>query len=92
MLLWGFAPAALWMKHRNAFDIMLPLLVFALLPLAFFWGQHRLNTVTTTAEMRPLVRLVQPNISQSDKWRDENANAIFDTLLTLTAQPSPQRH
>ena len=35
------------------------------------------------------LRIVQPNISQSDKWRDENMRVIFDQLLEMSAR-APQ--
>ena len=35
-----------------------------------------------------MLRLVQPNITQDDKWRNGNARAIFDQLLQMTSAPS----
>ena len=37
-----------------------------------------------------VVRLVQPNISQDDKWRADNATDIFSTLMNLSAQGAGQ--
>jgi apolipoprotein N-acyltransferase len=89
VLLWGFAPAAFWLSRKGlVIDRVLPMLLLASLPLAWVWGQQRLDNQAITDGSRPLVRLVQPNISQSDKWRADNASAIFDTLLTLSAQPA----
>ena len=34
-----------------------------------------------------MLRLVQPNIGQNEKWREGNARKIFDELLGLTAAP-----
>jgi apolipoprotein N-acyltransferase len=35
-----------------------------------------------------LIRLVQPNIAQSDKWRSDNAVRIFEDMMVLSARPS----
>jgi apolipoprotein N-acyltransferase len=35
-----------------------------------------------------VVRVVQPNISQDDKWRGDNARIIFDQLLELSSRPA----
>ena len=34
------------------------------------------------------IRIVQPNISQDDKWRGNNVQAIFDQLLEMSARPT----
>ncbi len=39
--------------------------------------------------MGSAIRIVQPNISQDSKWRDENARAIFDQLLEMSARAAP---
>jgi apolipoprotein N-acyltransferase len=83
VLLWGMAIAAVLQKR------LLAILVLATLPAVFFWGQWRLTTAETTAS-GPLIRLVQPNISQSDKWRDENTAEIFADLLELSSQKTAE--
>jgi apolipoprotein N-acyltransferase len=35
------------------------------------------------------LRIIQPNISQDSKWRDENARTIFDQLLEMSARAAP---
>lgn len=79
ILLWGMACGA-FLKRR-----LMAIAVLATLPLSFAWGQWRLSSVPMDMERGPLIRLVQPNISQSDKWRSENAAGIFDELLALSA-------
>jgi apolipoprotein N-acyltransferase len=56
------------------------------LPLAWVWGQARLSGALPPSAGGTLVRLVQPNIAQSDKWRGDNAREIFDELLALSTQ------
>jgi apolipoprotein N-acyltransferase len=36
------------------------------------------------------LRIVQPDISQDEKWREGNARAIFEEMLELSEQKSPQ--
>lgn len=86
VLLWGLAPLAVvmeWRAHRRA-DV-LAVVVLLLLPVAWLMGTLRLAQAPAVSDSGPTVRLVQPNISQSEKWRDENSSAIFDTLLRLTS-------
>lgn len=52
------------------------------------WGNNRIATYNgllaeTTGDALP-VRIVQPNISQKDKWDPEHAGQIIDTYLKLT--------
>jgi apolipoprotein N-acyltransferase len=84
VLLWGVAPLALWRGDRAT---RLMFVVIALsLPAAWAWGTWRVATHPTQFMNGPLVRLVQPNISQSDKWRTNNARAIFNQLLQMSSQ------
>ncbi|EAQ01721.1 apolipoprotein N-acyltransferase [Pseudooceanicola batsensis HTCC2597] len=55
--------------------VPLPVLGMALLP------------PQAPAEGRPVVRLVQPNIPQRDKWDPAKATANFDRMLAMTADP-----
>jgi apolipoprotein N-acyltransferase len=58
-----------------------------LLPLSFAWGHWRLAGLPQETEPGIGLRIVQPNVSQDEKWRSGNARAIFDRLLDLTARP-----
>jgi apolipoprotein N-acyltransferase len=84
--LWAAAPFALLSSIRK--HQVTAALVLILLPAAFVWGQLRLSNSPTLYVPNIMVRLVQPNISQSDKWREGNARAIFDQLKSLTSAPS----
>lgn len=68
--------------------IIVPLVMALVLPLGWVWGNNRIAQNPTQYVASTVVRLVQPNIAQSDKWRSDNAAAIFDRLLALTRQPS----
>ncbi len=72
------------------------LLILATLPLCWAWGSYRLQHGDVADVDGVKIRIVQPNISQDAKWREENARAIFDQLLEMsgreTADGKPVTH
>jgi apolipoprotein N-acyltransferase len=48
-------------------------------------GAARLADPPPPSPDAPLLRLVQPNVDQAEKWAPENTRPIFDTLLRLSA-------
>jgi apolipoprotein N-acyltransferase len=88
LLAWSAAFAALFnSRERNV-----ALLLLSLLPVTGAWGAYRLNAALPVASEAPLIRVVQPNIRQDDKWRDENTQQILETLLGLSrGDGSPAR-
>lgn len=86
VLLWALMPLAFLQGERNL--RIVALIIAACLPAAWIWGEWRVVTAPKQFIAGPVVRLVQPNISQNDKWRGDNARAIFDQLLRLSAQPA----
>jgi apolipoprotein N-acyltransferase len=60
----------------------------AALAASWAWGAARLEASVATAPRRPVIRLVQPNVPQGDKWEDGRARRIFDNLVSLTAEPA----
>jgi apolipoprotein N-acyltransferase len=87
ILLWAAAVFSLIQGKR-----LLPMLVLALLPISWGWGEWRLAQNPTQFSDTVFVRLVQPKVSQDDEWRSKNARVIFDRLLALSAQPSQLAH
>ncbi len=83
ILLWASAIFSLLQGKR-----LLPLMVLALLPVSWGWGEWRLAQTPTQFSETVFVRIVQPNLSEDDEWRSKNARLIFDRLLALSAQPS----
>ena len=67
---------------------LVAVVVVATLPLCWAWGSYRLQHGTVANVDGVKLRIVQPNISQSDKWRDDNVRAIFDQLLEMSARPT----
>lgn len=64
-------------------------IVIGLLSLHIGFGLWRLNgaeiIIQQTSET--ILRLVQPNISQEEKWRQGNEDAVFQSYLDLTSAP-----
>lgn len=58
--------------------------------LAAGWGYDRLQTTQVGAVPGVRLRLVQPNIPQSQKWRMDARAYGFQSLLDLTAQPAAE--
>lgn len=84
IILWASLPYALT-APRGRGTVLAVLAIALLLPGLWGWGALRLAGAGT--EMVPGVsfRIVQPNISQEQKWREDNARAIFDQLKQLSA-------
>jgi len=92
-------PAVLWPAGRShhvvAGRIAFPVIVAVAAIGLNVWGGARLvayyDIVDSNTSSDPiLVRIVQPNISQKDKWDPAQANRIIDTYLRLSAAPFTQ--
>jgi apolipoprotein N-acyltransferase len=61
-------------------------LATAALALAGLWGfgAWRLHGATGPRADAPVIRVVQANIDQKNKWKPENLDSIFDTYVALT--------
>jgi apolipoprotein N-acyltransferase len=65
------------------------ILIIVTLPLCWAWGSYRLQHSVVASVDGVSLRIIQPNISQDSKWRDENARTIFDQLLEMSARAVP---
>ena len=83
ILLWAAMPLA-FLRGQRAIAIS----VLALLPAIWMWGEWRLAQNPTQFMADVNLRIVQPNFSQDDKWRGDNARKIFDDLLAQSDAPS----
>ena len=55
------------------------------------FGFARLQSVRAPSANAPVVRIVQANIDQKDKWKPENLSAILDTYASLSQRPATVR-
>lgn len=67
------------------------LLIALLLPALGIWGGMRLASATDEVVQGVTFRIVQPNVPQEQKWREDNARAIFDDLKRLSVMPTTAR-
>ncbi len=87
VLLWSALPYA-YVRERRFWPRIAALLLLATLPSLWIAGIHRLADGPQPMVPDIAIRLVQPNISQEDKWREENARSIFDQLKAMSAEAS----
>lgn len=97
MTLWAlllFTVPVIFMAHEN---VSRRALVYLVLVMILFGGQLvygfvRLNDAEKKATISkgPVIRLVQPNIPQTEKWKLENRSWIFNRLIAMTSQTSKQ--
>ena len=82
------APAVLAAPlSRRSRGVTISAAVLALAGLYGF-GVVRLQHTAPTASGAPIVRVVQADIDQKDKWRPENLGMVFDTYVRLTQRPA----
>ena len=86
IVLWAGLPLAL--LQRRGRPVAAGLLL--LLPLAWTYGVLRLAVASDADVPEVRLRLVQPNIGQDEKWREDNARHIFDTLQALSSGPTAE--
>ena len=63
----------------------------ALLAAGWGWGGQRLAEPLPPREPPVMVRLVQPNATQAEKWDPEREAQIFARLRALSQSPAPVR-
>ncbi|SNY90390.1 apolipoprotein N-acyltransferase [Cohaesibacter sp. ES.047] len=79
-------PVCLFQEDRfKVLGRMMVVLVLTVFVAQVAFGFYRSNLPTELAEDAPVVRLVQPNIPQTEKWKFENRSWIFNRLLALTS-------
>jgi apolipoprotein N-acyltransferase len=86
MLSWALTPLGMMSAEKPL--RFTSIFILASLPCIWVWGEWRIASNPPQYLDRQIVRLVQPNFSQDDKWRDNNARLIFDQLLQLSGQVS----
>ena len=85
------APALLFdARDRRHRAVALAVALVALVGLYGF-GLARVAATPPTPASAPVVRVVQANIDQKQKWRPENLDQIFATYLDLSRRPAAAR-
>ncbi len=90
ILTWSGAWPFLFSTTSPRLHRSVALVLLLTLPLSWAWGHWRLQQGIVENVAGVSIRIVQPAISQNDKWRGENARGIFDQLLALSAQAPRQ--
>ena len=67
------------------------LAILLLLPALWVWGDMRLAGASDAMVPGVALRIVQPNLPQEEKWREDNARQIFDDLEQMSTMPTPDR-
>lgn len=80
-----FGPLMLAAKDRKAWQVAGCGIV--LLAVLFGFGSYRLAT-TQVQPSNTMVRIVQANVAQENKWSEDYYNDILQRYLQLTSQPS----
>jgi len=62
-----------------------------LLPALWGWGELRLRGAGDAMVPDVAIRIVQPNLPQEEKWREDNARQIFDDLVQMSAMPTADK-
>lgn len=83
----------------SPFSAVLCAAFVGLFAVAAIWGNHRLGDAEVLGSVEGIrFRLVQPNVNQGDKWKAEEREGIFRSLLSLSGgegaedNPSPPTH
>jgi apolipoprotein N-acyltransferase len=91
IVLWAALPAVLGFSSTRRREVAVALVLLAFLPGLWLWGHYRLAGDDGKAVDNVTLRIVQPNISQDDKWRADNARPVFDKMKMMSSQPTPER-
>jgi apolipoprotein N-acyltransferase len=89
IVLWAGLPYVL-LFIRGRLATVPSVVLFLLLPMAWGMGVWRLAGAEQDFVPDVVVRLVQPNIGQQEKWREDNARTIFDQLKALSSSATPE--
>jgi apolipoprotein N-acyltransferase len=91
VVLWAALPALAGFAGTRRREWVAALLLLALLPGLWLWGNQRLAEDAGKTVDGVALRIVQPNIAQEAKWRREAARENFDKLKKLSTRSTPER-
>ena len=83
------SPAAVWaapaMRAANwTARLAPPVITVLVITGATLWGVWRINSAPYETVPDVALRLVQPNIAQTEKWKPENRASVFETLMRVS--------
>jgi apolipoprotein N-acyltransferase len=88
IVLWAGTWPLIFDRRGLLLQRVLAVAIMLTLAMGWIWGVSRLRGGVVGIVAGVTLRIVQPNISQDDKWRDENVRKIFDQLLEMSARPA----
>lgn len=90
VVLWATLPFVALTDHRWRARLA-GLVLILLLPALWAWGDWRLAGATDAMVPGVAIRIVQPNLPQQEKWREDNVRQIVDDLEQMSSLPTPDR-
>lgn len=90
IVLWASLPYVLLATPRRG-AVLASFALLLLLPALWAWGDWRLAGAGDAMRPGVALRIVQPNLPQEEKWREDNARQIFDDLEQMSAVPTPEQ-
>lgn len=95
VILTAAAPAVFWGVSKSSNNLLaraaFPAIIAAAMVAVHLWGNNRIAAYDAALDSggndAVLVRIIQPNVSQKDKWDPKHAKRIIDTYLNLTGSP-----
>lgn len=90
VVLWAALPYVFVSGARPAHKLA-GLGVLLLLPALWAWGGTRLAAAGDAMVPGIAIRIVQPNLPQQEKWREENSRQILDDLEMLSTMPTAEQ-
>lgn len=85
------APALLFDQIGARARIATAAVIVAALAGLYAYGAVRISHAPPTAASAPVIRIVQADIDQKNKWKPENLPTIFATYVALTRQAAPEK-
>ena len=63
----------------------------AIIGASWIYGAQRLSVEPNTPQSETIIRLIQPNAAQREKWQPEMQQVFYQRQLEYTAAPAPQK-
>lgn len=87
-LAWAILPGFLFVSSPGRRNVSLAVLgLITTLNICWIWGSHRLDATPMQFHDDIIVRIVQPNIAQEDKWNGDKAAENLQKMIQHSAAP-----